>query len=92
MMQVSPLAKALTVPVTWMGVSLNYLGIVSVCVLSAFILFKSFFALLLWIPLHVIGVALCAVDHHIFDLILAYMRTLDASHKRIWGCQCYEPY
>lgn len=83
---------ALTRPAMIVGVSLTYMGCVVMGVMSAFILFKSLWVLLWLIPLQFIGLSLCAIDYHIFDLMLGYCYLFNAANQQLWGCHSYEPY
>ncbi len=83
---------ALTRPAMVMGVSLTYMGCIMMSVMSGFILFKSLWVLLWLIPLQLVGMAVCAIDHHIFDLLLGYGYLFNAANQRLWGCHSYEPY
>lgn len=86
------LCVALTRPAMIYGVSLNYLGINVGVVMSTFILCKSLWIVLLIMPLHVVGVSLCAIDSRIFDLLLGYLRVFNAANQDVWRCQSYEPF
>lgn len=88
----SPLFVGLTRPPMLFGVTMDYLGISLMIVMCAFILFASPLYLLLDIPLHIMGVIACAIDHNIFRLLFKKLECLNVLNKHIWGCQSYEPY
>ncbi len=89
---ISTVFVGLTRPVMMFGVTMDYLGISIMITLCGFILFSSFAYLLIYIPLHLIGVIACAVDHNIFRLLVKKLDCLSVPNKKIWGCQSYEPY
>ncbi len=91
-LEMSPLFVGLTRPAMLWGVSMEYLGISAMITLCGYILFLSPLFLLLYIPLHIFGVIVCAIDHHIFRLIYKKTECLPVRNKSLWGCQCYEPY
>lgn len=92
LLHVSPLCLRLTQPAMVAGVSLNFWACALVAVMAAFILFKSLAALVLIVPLYGIGLLLCKLDAHIFIILHKQAMLYDARNKRLWGCQCYEPY
>lgn len=89
---VNPVFVGLTRPPMLLGVTVDYLGISIMIVLCGFILFSSPFYLLIYLPLHVVGVIACAIDHNIFRLLFKKLECLNVPNKRLWGCQSYEPY
>ena len=89
---INPVFVGLTRPPMMFGVTMDYLGISVMIALCGFILFSSPVYLLIYIPLHVVGVVACAIDHNIFRLLFKKLECLNVSNKRIWGCQSYEPY
>ena len=91
-LDISPLFVGLTRPPMMFGVTMDYLGISVMIALCGFILFSSPLILLTYIPLHVMGVIACAIDHNIFRLIVKKLECLNVPNKRIWGAQSYEPY
>lgn len=92
LLAISPLFVGLTRPPMMFGVTMDYLGISVMIALCGFILFSSPLYLLIYIPLHVMGVIACAIDHNIFRLMFKKLECLNVPNKRIWGCQSYEPY
>ncbi len=91
-LDISPLFVGLTRPPMLFGVTFDYLGISLMIALCGFILFSSPLYLGLYLPLHVVGVLACAIDHNIFRLLLKKLECLNVPNKRIWGCQSYAPY
>ena len=89
---INPLFVGLTRPPMMFGVTMEYLGISIMIALCGFILFSSPLYLLTYIPLHIVGVIACAVDHSIFKLLFKKLECLNVPNKRIWDCQSYEPY
>lgn len=89
---INRLFVGLTRPPMLLGVTLNYLGIGGLIALSGFVLFSSPWCLLSYIPLHLFGVAACAIDPNIFSLFFCNLNCLNVPNRFIWGCQSYEPY
>jgi type IV secretion system protein VirB3 len=76
----------------FLGVTLDYMSIIVLICLCAFILMGSASYLLLYIPLHLCGWAACRADHHIFNLISKKLSCGKVRNYKIWGCQSYEPF
>lgn len=91
-LDISQVFVGLTRPSMMLGVTMDYLGISVLTSLCGFILFSSPLYLLLYLPLHVVGVIACAIDHNIFRLLLKKTECLPVTNKKIWGCQSYEPF
>ncbi|MDF1796451.1 MAG: VirB3 family type IV secretion system protein [Coxiellaceae bacterium] len=89
---ISPLFVGLTRPAMIGGVSMEYLGVSAMVCLCGYILFFSPLFLVLYIPLHLFGVILSAIDHHIFRLLIKKTECPPVRNKSLWRCQCYEPY
>jgi type IV secretion system protein VirB3 len=88
---ISPIFTGLTRPPMVMGITVDYLGISFMFVLSTFIAGNSAKYLILYIPLHVFGWVACKIDHNIFRIFTKKLECLNVPNKRIWGCQSYEP-
>lgn len=88
----SPLFVALTRPSMFMGVPMDYFGINFMLCLCGFVLLSSPLALAMMIPLHVVGVIACAIDHNMFGLIQTRLRRDKLPNQSLWGCQSYAPY
>lgn len=89
-LQLSPLFKGLTKPVTIMGVDYNYFLLNFVSIVILFINTSSFLLTLVFVPLHFLGLMLCKMDPHIFKL-LSVRATIGATrNKSLWNCQSYE--
>ena len=91
-LDISQLFVGLTRPPMLFGVTMDYLGISIMIALCGFILFSSPLYLLTYLPLHVVGLMACAIDHNMFRLMLKKLECLNVPNKSIWGCQSYEPY
>jgi type IV secretion system protein VirB3 len=91
-LMISPVFVGLTRPPMLLGVTMDYLGITIMIALCGFILLSNPLYLLIDIPLHVMGVIACAIDHNIFRLLFKKLDCLNVPNKRIWGCQSYAPY
>ena len=89
---ISPIFVGLTRPPMLFGITLDYLGLSMMLVLCGFILASNPFILLLYLPLHVVGAVLCAIDPHIFRLLFKKCDCLNGPNQRFWRCQSYEPY
>lgn len=89
---VSPLYAGLTRPPMIMGVTLEYAGIMIICVMCLFILMDSPWYMLAYLPLHSIGWIACKFDQHIFSILHKRLCCLNVPNKHLWGCQSYEPY
>ena len=89
---INPLFVGLTRPAMIWGVSMEYWGGISMFTLCGYILFLSPVFLLLYLPLHTLGVVACAIDPHIFRLLLKRCDCLPVVNRRLWGCQSYAPY
>lgn len=89
---VNPVFVGLTRPPMVLGVTMDYLGLTVILSLSSFILFATPWYLLMLLPMHVIGVIACAIDQHIFSLLLKRLSCQNVANKKYWGCQSYAPY
>ncbi len=92
LLSINPLFLGLTRAPMMMGVTMDYLGLSLIGVMCGFILFSSPFCLLMYFPLHIFGVVVCAVDHNFFRLLLKNLECLTIPNYAVWGCQCYEPF
>lgn len=90
MLDISPIFAGLTRPPMIMGVTLDYLSMCFIAVISAFILFNSFKYLILYIPLHIFGWIACKIDHNIFRILSKRLEFINVPNKKVWGCQSYE--
>jgi len=75
-----------------MGVTMDYLCVCALLALCTFILLSNPLYLLIYVPLHLIGWALCKLDAHIFQVIIMRARCGRSPSAGLWGCQSYEPY
>lgn len=91
-LHINPVFVGLTRPPMVLGVTMDYFGISVMSALIGFILFSSPLYLMLFLPLHVIGVIACAIDHNLFRILFKKLDCLNVPNKHLWGCQSYEPY
>lgn len=89
---ISPIFKGLTKSVTIMGVDYNYFLLNFVFAVILFINSSSFLLPMVCIPLHFLGVILCKLDPHIFQLISVRATIGATKNKSLWRCQSYEAY
>ncbi len=91
-LMINPLFVALTRPPMLLGVTMDYLGLNVMVALCGFIAFSSPLFLIMVLPLHMLGVMVCAIDHNIFRLLYTRLHCQTVPNKSRWGCQSYEPY
>mgnify|MGYP001098607400 CR=1 FL=1 len=89
---ITPVFKALSRPMTIMGVDYDYFFIVSLAVMLAFVFSGSFKAFLLLLPLHLIGWILCRIDRHIFKILSVRASIGIVRNYALWRCQSYAPF
>ena len=90
-LQINPLFGALTRPAMTMGVTLEYHGlnlIVSVC---TFIALNNLFYAAIFLPLHLIGVAICQLEPRFFTIAAACIQLPAMPNQVLWGVRSYEP-
>jgi type IV secretion system protein VirB3 len=91
---VDPLFAGATRPPMRWGVTYSALLFNMVFTMEAFLLTKNLLTLLLCVPIHGVGMLLCARDARFFDLVLLWGRTrlpaLFANH-RVWQASSYCP-
>lgn len=91
-LDISTIFKALSRPAMFMGVDYDYFFISGLVIMLVFIYSGSFFAFLLFFPLHMLGWILCRIDPYIFKLISARAGLGAVKNKGLWQCQSYEAY
>lgn len=89
---VTPVFKALSGPMTILGVDYDYFFIVGLAVMLAFVFSGSFKAFLLLIPMHLLGWILCRIDRHIFKILSVRASIGIVRNYAIWHCQSYAPF
>jgi type IV secretion system protein VirB3 len=88
----APVFLALTKPPMMMGVVYDYFLISVLIVMCGFILSGNFLSLVLFLPLHLLGLILTALDPHIFNILSVRATLGSGKNARFWGCESYEPY
>ena len=89
---VSPLFVGLTLPAMILGVTMDFFGIAATIMLCGFILFSSPVFILVYIPVHVFGAAMCAHDSSFFRVITKNLMCNRIPNFNYWGCQSYDPF
>ncbi len=89
---IHPVFKALSRPMSIMGVDYDYFFIVGLGVMLAFVFSGSFKAFLVLPPLHLLGWILCLIDRHIFRLLSVRAAIGLTRNTKLWGCQSYAPF
>lgn len=87
---IHPIYLALTRESLIYGVTSDYFGVNLSVSMIAFILSPIWG--LLFIPIHLIGVAICRVDVNIFNMFFKYPYLPHLKNKNIWGVRTYEPW
>jgi type IV secretion system protein VirB3 len=83
---------ALTRPQMFAGVTYSFFIANAVLTVEAFLITRSFLALLLAPVLHVIGSIACIREPRIFDIWLVRLsRCPRVRNARFWGCNSYTP-
>lgn len=81
---------ALTRPQMFAGVTYSYFVINAIISAELFLIFKSFWALLIAGLLHLIGVVLCLREPRFVDLwITRVSRCPRVKNHKVWGCNSY---
>ena len=88
----TPVFKALTQPQMFAGVTYSFFVINGVITTEAFLITRSFWALLLAIAVHCVGYLACLREPRIFDLwFMKVSRCPRVSNWRLWRCNSYRP-
>ncbi|MDE2404403.1 MAG: type IV secretion system protein VirB3 [Sphingomonadales bacterium] len=83
---------ALTRPQMFAGVTYSFFVVNGIFAAELFLIFKSFWAVLLALAFHIFGVALCLREPRFFDLwITRVSRTPRVPNHPVWGCNSYRP-
>ena len=84
--------RALTRPQMFAGVTYSYFIINAAVTTEAFLMTKSFLALLIALILHGVGYFACLREPRIFDLwITKVSRCPRVPNWKRWGCNSYSP-
>ena len=87
-----PLFVALTRPQMFAGVTYSYFIANAVIATELFLIFKSLWALVAALVIHLVGVLLCLREPRFFDLWLTRVsRCPRVRNYRIWRCNSYRP-
>ncbi|MCI3131094.1 type IV secretion system protein VirB3 [Phenylobacterium aquaticum] len=87
-----PVFRALTQPQMFAGVTYSFFTLNGALTTEAFLVTRSFWALLLAAVLHGVGYLACLKEPRIFDLWIARVsRCPRLPNWRRWGCNSYAP-
>jgi type IV secretion system protein VirB3 len=83
---------ALTRPQMFAGVTYSYFVANAVIATELFLIFRSVWALVAALVVHLIGMILCVREPRFFDLWLNRMRSCPrVPNHKIWRCNSYRP-
>jgi type IV secretion system protein VirB3 len=83
---------ALTRPQMFAGVTYSYFIANAVVATELFLIFKSIWAIVAALVIHVAGVLLCLREPRFFDLWLTRVsRCPRVKNHKVWGCNSYRP-
>ena len=83
---------ALTRPQMFAGVTYSYFIANAIVATELFLIFKSIWAVLAAVVIHVAGVLLCLREPRFFDLWLTRVsRCPRVKNHKVWGCNSYRP-
>jgi type IV secretion system protein VirB3 len=83
---------ALTRPQMFAGVTYSYFIANAVVATELFLIFKSIWAIVAAVLIHVAGVLLCLREPRFFDLWLTRVsRCPRVKNHKVWGCNSYRP-
>ena len=87
-----PLFVALTRPQMFAGVTYSYFIANAVIATELFLIFRSIWALVVALVVHLVGVLLCLREPRFFDLWLTRVgRCPRVRNHKIWRCNSYRP-
>jgi type IV secretion system protein VirB3 len=87
-----PVFSGLTRPQMFAGVTYNYFVINAIVTAEAFLITKSFWALLAALAMHLVGYMACLREPRFFDLWLTKLtRAPRVPNWRVWRCNSYRP-
>ena len=84
-LHISIIFKALTKPAMIFGVVYDYFFIAGLFVMLVFIYTNNLLALLIYFPLHIIGLILSQLDPHIFRLLSIRANIGMIKNKNLWN-------
>ena len=85
-----PVFGALTRPQMFAGVTYSYFIANAIVATELFLIFKSIWAVLAALVIHVVGVLLCLREPRFFDLWLTRVsRCPRVKNHKVWGCNSY---
>lgn len=88
----TPIFKALAQPQMFAGVTYSYFILNGVVTAEAFLITRSFWALVLAVVLHGVGYLACLREPRIFDLwLIKVSRCPRVRNWRLWRCNSYRP-
>ncbi|WDS35480.1 type IV secretion system protein VirB3 [Pseudoxanthomonas sp.] len=91
-LRATPIFAALTRPQMFAGVTYSFFIVNGVVTTEAFLVTRSFWALVVAVAVHGIGYLACLREPRIFDLWLARVsRCPRVRHWRQWRCNSYAP-
>lgn len=74
------------------GVTYSYFIVNAIVATEAFLIFKSVWALLLALVVHIVGVVACLREPRFFDLWLTKVRRCPRVRNHlVWQCNSYRP-
>jgi type IV secretion system protein VirB3 len=83
---------ALTRPQMFAGVTYAYFIANAIVATELFLIFKSIWAVLAAVVIHLVGVLLCLREPRFFDLWLTRVsRCPRVKNHKVWGCNSYRP-
>jgi type IV secretion system protein VirB3 len=83
---------ALTRPQMFAGVTYSYFVINTVIAVELFLIFGSFWVLLVALAIHITGLVISLREPRIVDLWLTRVRTCPrVKNYRVWRCNSYRP-
>jgi len=86
-----PLFIGMTRPPMIAGVTFLYMGLNAFGVAFLFVLSKNFLTLLIFIPFHALGYAICLKDPQLLDVLVKKMqKTSGVPNKKMWSGTSYE--
>lgn len=87
-----PLFVALTRPQMFAGVTYSYFIANAVIATELFLIFRSVWALVAAVLIHLVGMLLCLREPRFFDLWLTRVRNCPrVRNHAIWRCNSYRP-
>lgn len=86
------LFAALTRPQMFAGVTYTFFIVNAVVAVELFLIFRAWWALLIALALHGVGVLLCLREPRFFDLWTTRMRHCPrVKNHKLWRCNSYRP-